>query len=214
MRRTRSSEFTARRFRAALAELGLAPTDDAFADLAREYGAPNRHYHTARHIADCLAKLDRHRALAMRAAEVEIALFFHDAIYDPRRSDNEAKSADWAASCLEHEGLDAPAVARVRALVLATRHDAEPSDGDQALLVDIDLSILGAPPRAFRAYDREIAREFAWLPAEQYRSGRVAVLKSFLARPRIFATPPFFAEFEAPARRNLEHAIAALDRAA
>jgi predicted metal-dependent HD superfamily phosphohydrolase len=212
MRRTRRTEFTARRFGAVLAELGLAPNDDAFADLAREYGAPGRHYHTGRHIADCLAKLDRHRTLAAHAAEIEVALFFHDAIYDPRRSDNEARSADWAAQFLEREGLDAPAVARVRALVLATCHEAAPNEGDQALLVDIDLSILGAEPPAFRSYDREIAREFAWLAAEQYRAGRSAVLKSFLARPRIFSTPPFLAEFEARARRNLELAILALDR--
>ena len=211
---SRSSEFNSERFASTLAGLGLSSRRSAFSDLARRYGEPDRHYHTHRHIADCLTKLDAHRALARHPAEVEIALFFHDAIYDPRRADNEERSADWAASYLAREGLDASAVQRVRSLVLATRHDAHASDDDQRLLVDIDLSILGAPERAFDDYDRQIAREFAWLPAEQYRSGRAAVLRGFLARPRIFATPPFFAAYEASARRNLSRALSALERAA
>src|SRR5262245_32168761 len=124
----RARAFTGKRFAGTLNALGMSAARSAFADLEREYGSPDRHYHTPRHIADCLAKLDAHRALARRPAEVEIALFFHDAIYDPRRSDNEERSADWAARYLAGEGLDADAVQRVRALVLVTRHDAEPSD--------------------------------------------------------------------------------------
>ena len=209
----RRSQFTAKRFASALVDLGLSSPQSAFADLEREYGAPERRYHTSRHIADCLVKLDAHRALARRPAEIEIALFFHDAIYDPRRADHEERSADWAARFLAGEGLHADAVRRVRALVLATRHDAQPDDDDQKLLVDIDLSILGAAPRTFGEYDRQIAQEFAWLPVEQYRSGRAAVLREFLARPRIFATLAFFASYEARARRNLMRALSALERA-
>src|SRR5690606_12945472 len=117
--------------------------DAAVRDALRAaYAEPQRKYHTQQHLAECLALYDQHRDLAVEPAEVEIALWFHDAIYAVRASDNEARSADWAEAELRKAGVPEPRIARVRNHILATRHSALPEGSDQALLIDIDLSIL------------------------------------------------------------------------
>jgi len=202
--------FTAARLRATLRRLGLEPRFEVFDELSAAYAEEGRHYHTARHIAECLRHFDAHGDLALRAPEVEIALWFHDAVYDTRRTDNEERSAAWAASYLASEGLDTEAMHRIEALILATRHEARPRVTDQQLLVDIDLGILGQPGEVFSAYDAAIRLEYHWVSQSDYRRGRLAVLSGFLARDRIYCTDRFFELFEVAARRNIAHAIEAL----
>ena len=116
--------FTRPTLASSLAVLGVLPTRDMFAELVEAYAAPDRHYHTARHVDACLAQFQRYRSLAEHPAEIEIALWFHDAIYDTRRNDNERLSAEWATEFLSSENADPATVARVHALIMATRHDA------------------------------------------------------------------------------------------
>lgn len=189
-----------------------AATDPApiFAALAERYGEPHRAYHTLAHVARCLWELDHARLLAERADEVELALWFHDAIYDPHASDNEARSAAWAARWLDAGGVAAESVARVAALIQATDHRASPPPGDASLVVDVDLTILGAPEEEFDAYERQIRREYAFLPEPAFRAGRRGVLERFLARPRLYATPLFHARYEQAARANLARSLARL----
>ncbi len=130
--------------------MGIRPSRDIFAELAAAYATPDRHYHTARHVDACLAQAQRYRSLAKQPAEIEIALWFHDAIYDTHRNDNEQRSAEWASEFLSSAGADPACASRVHALIMATRHDAAVDDVDQQLLVDIDLGILGQPPRRVR----------------------------------------------------------------
>lgn len=180
--------------------------------LLAAYAEPQRHYHTRQHLDECLALFATLRVLAERPAEVELALWFHDAIYDPRAHDNEERSAAWARDVALAAGVNAAAVQRIFDLVMATRHDAEPAGIDAQVLVDVDLAILGAPRARFDEYDAQIAREYAWVPAEAYRSGRAKVLRSFLERPRIFHSQQLFDEREERARKNLAHSLAALGR--
>ena len=149
---------------------------------------PDRHYHTARHIDACLAQVQRYRSFAANPAEIEVALWFHDAIYDTRRSDNEQRSAEWASDFLSSTGAETAHVSRIHALIMATRHTAAADDPDQQLLVDIDLGILGQPRGVFDDYDAAIRREYHWVPWPQYAESRVAVLAEFLNRPFIYAT--------------------------
>src|SRR5262249_41082694 len=95
-----------------------------FDELHGAYSATDRHYHGVRHIAECLRALRDVRAWAERPAEIEAALWFHDAIYDTHRNDNEARSADWARRALLAAGVAEAVGERVHALVLATRHAA------------------------------------------------------------------------------------------
>ena len=202
--------FSPARWRDLMSALGLGDQDETFAALAKAYGARGRDYHNQDHIAACLALLDDYVDLAERPAEVELALWFHDAVYSTKAFDNEAKSADWAAEFLVGAGAEAAVASRVRAHVLATQHDAAPPPGDSALVVDIDLSILGREPAIFDAFDRAIRKEYAWVPGFLYRQKRRQLLKHLLDRPALYATPALRERFEAPARANLERALGRL----
>lgn len=177
--------------------------------LLRAYAEPQRHYHNQRHIADCLAEFDAVRSLARQPDAVELALWFHDAVYDPKAADNEEQSAALAKRCLVAAGLGdlAEVVAR---LIMATKtHDTMPAT-DAALLVDVDLSILGQSAARFAEYEAQIRAEYAWVAAEIFAAKRAEILRRFLARPRIYVTEPFFAPYETQARRNLTESICVL----
>jgi predicted metal-dependent HD superfamily phosphohydrolase len=186
-------------------------TGDALRDavLAR-YAEPHRRYHTLQHLGECLAWFERVRQAPDRPAEVEMALWFHDAIYDLGSPTNEARSADWAHAALRDAGVAAEPALRVRALILATQHSALPHGRDEQVLVDIDLSILGAPAPRFAEYEQQIREEYAHVPDLLFRLKRRDVLEGFLARPEIYATPVLHHELEAQARANLRTALAGL----
>ena len=125
--------------------LGVAaPPANEYDELMRRYGEEHRAYHTRQHLEECLTWLALVRAQCAHADEIALALWYHDAIYQPRRADNEALSAAWLELVARQAGIATPATERMRELVLATRHDAVPSGADAQILVDIDLSILGA----------------------------------------------------------------------
>lgn len=193
-----------------MARLGLAehrPTHDA---LCAAYSEPHRFYHTAEHISACLRHLDEAAALAGRPDEVEIALWFHDAVYATRASDNERKSAEWAAAFLRSADVAEERCDRVAGHIIATEHSAAPGDPDSALLVDIDLTILGSAPEAYQVFETNIRREYKWVPGPLFRRKRREVLESFLTRRSIYTTDHFRDRLEAVARRNVEAAITAL----
>ena len=170
------------------------------------YREPHRAYHTERHLEECFAHFDTVASLAERPAEIELALFFHDVIYDTQRSDNEARSAQWARRVLEDASRTA-AARRVEDLIMATRHDALPEAPDARLLVDIDLSILGATPERFDEYELQIRQEYEWVPEPSFREQRAAILEQFLERPRIYNTPALHEECETQARTNLQRSL-------
>lgn len=200
------------RWRQTWMALGVAAADEAlFRDLIARYAEPHRKYHTMRHLDECFDKLREIRAAAVHPEEIELALWFHDAFYDVKRRDNEKRSADWARSIVLAAGLSRSIADRVHALVMATRHDAVPSDIDERILVDVDLSILGAEPDRFDEYERQIREEYAWVPDSLFRSERRRLLTAFLERPKIFNTEQFVYAYEAQARANLQRSIERLD---
>ena len=191
---------------------------EAFADLDRRYRQPGRHYHTWAHVGACLRALRRARpGLEQSGAQaLELAVWFHDAVYEPGRKDNEEASAELALRWAEALGL-APEVGRQAArLILATRHQqAAPPQEDppEALLRDIDLAVLGAGRARYLRYERGIAREYSALPPAAFREGRARVLREFLSRPALYSTPGFHRRLERRARRNLAGALARLESA-
>lgn len=178
--------------------------------LCGQYALPARAYHTQEHIAECLAWLDHTRALAQHPAEVEAALWFHDAYYEIGTGDNEARSAELARHRAREAGIADPSAQRIAALILCTTHAAQPSGQDAQLLVDIDLSILGAAPDRYQRFEHDVRREYAAVPEPLYRAGRLKVLSSFLERFAIYETPYFHERLERQARANLAAATAAL----
>lgn len=193
-------------------ELGAHSVDGGlFNQLVGAYSQRHRHYHTLQHLRECLANLDAAASLAQRPAEVELALWFHDAVYEPQRQDNEEQSAAWARRSALAAGCAQDIAARVEALVLATRaHDAAIADADTRLLVDIDLAILGAAPARFAEYERQVRAEYAHLPDSAFRAGRRAVLERFQARERIYSTDAYHAALERRARDNIANSLTAL----
>jgi predicted metal-dependent HD superfamily phosphohydrolase len=179
-----------------------------FAQLMAAYAEPQRHYHTQQHLGECLSAFDAACTLAEHPDEVELALWFHDAIYDVNGHDNEQRSADWARRALLAAGVDAIAADRVHALVMATRHTAVPTGRDEQLLVDIDLSILAAERARFDEYEQQIRKEYAYVPGFLFRRKRREILKGFLQRATIYSTPHFHDTLEARARDNLRRVTA------
>jgi predicted metal-dependent HD superfamily phosphohydrolase len=182
-----------------------------FNQLVAAYSEPQRHYHTLQHLRECLAHFEAAASLAKRPAEVELALWFHDAVYDAQRQDNEERSAEWARRSILAAGCGEDVALRVQALVLATAsHEAVADDPDLQLLLDIDLAILGAAPARFAEYERQIRAEYAHVPEPLFRAGRARVLAGFLARPRVYATAAFHDALEQRARANIVTALSAV----
>ncbi|MBV1776507.1 N-methyl-D-aspartate receptor NMDAR2C subunit [Burkholderiaceae bacterium DAT-1] len=190
-------------WQATWSSLGLIPNPDCFDELIARYSAPHRHYHGLQHLAECLQLFRAFAASAEHPSEVEIALWFHDAIYEPLRHDNEQRSADWAHDVLLTAGAAHPIADRVHALIMATRHTAEPEGLDAQLVVDIDLAILGAAPERFAEYERQVRAEYGHVPGFLFRRKRQAILKQFLSRPALYGTASMRDRFELRARENL-----------
>lgn len=186
--------------------------------LSGLYQAQDRHYHGLAHIEAMLALADNYQALLHDAEAVEAAIWFHDAIYDSRAKDNEARSAALAEKELAGR-TNTKRIDRITAMIIATATHELPRLADEdalrdaALFLDMDLSILGAEPDAFDAYEGAVRREYSWVEEPMWRAGRSAVLKTFLARKHIFHTEEFQQRFEAPARHNMARSIEALEPA-
>ena len=183
---------------------------ECFDQLYSAYTAPDRFYHGIGHIAECLRELDSVRELAVDARAIELAIWYHDVVYDGRRQDNEERSADMARRCLGELAMDEEVIAEVHRLILLTRHDREPPDLDGKLIVDIDLASLARPAEVFDENTRLIRREYPHVAESDFARGRRDMLGRFLARPRIYYTDAFRDRYEAKARENLSRALAKL----
>lgn len=195
------------------AELGVprsARLQALQAQVLARYREPQRHYHTIQHLDECFERWPEIRSHAVRPAEVELALWFHDAVYDTHRADNEELSAVLARDAALGLGVSADAAQRVADLILLTRHAAEPEGPDAEALVDVDLSILGAASARFDEYESQVRREYAWVPEETFRRRRGEILEQFLARPYIYSTGLFRERYEPRARANLQRSLRAL----
>lgn len=182
-------------------------------DLIARYAEPHRAYHTLTHILDCLEVFEGVRDLSAHPDHITLALWFHDAIYDSRGSDNEAASALLAVDRLLQASVSRKVTEAVHALIMATAHgapEAQSPEGDVALLVDIDLSILGREPDVFDTYEAAVRREYAFVPAPVFRHHRGVLLAHFLEQPALFHTPVLKARYEVRARENLRRSVARL----
>lgn len=182
--------------------LDAAPPEGLFHELVARYSEPQRFYHTSQHMRECFSALAPASHLAKRLPEVQLALWFHDAIYDTRAHDNEEQSAHWAEQSLIAEGVELKIATAVRKLVMATKHDAVPQGEDAKLVVDVDLSILGAAEPRFAEYERQIRQEYGWVAEDIFRQRRADILVSLLNRSSIYSTTWFASRLEEPARKK------------
>lgn len=168
----------------------------------------NLAYHNLDHVGDCLGKFKNRENEARDPIGLELAIWFHDVIYDPRGNDNEEKSAQIAADFL----MKTKWADSVPELILATKHQEDPDHLDARLLCDIDLSILGCGDSKYRKYTKAIRSEYAWVEEIAYRRGRSAVLEGFLKRPFIFSLPTSRELYEKQARLNISRELESLNQ--
>jgi predicted metal-dependent HD superfamily phosphohydrolase len=199
------------RWQSAWRQLGASDADeDLFQRLVACYSEPHRKYHTLQHLNECFAHLESVRSIAERPGEVELGLWFHDAIYKTSRKDNEERSAEWARDSARAGGLSEDQANRIFGLVMITKHNAVPVGRDAEVLVDVDLGILGSAPARFDEYEGQVREEYPWVPGPLYQKERRRILQEFANRPTIYRTDYFRAAYETQARDNIARSLARL----
>lgn len=189
---------------------------ELFAELAKQYSGPERHYHTLEHIETGLAHLAEMQAHDARRANqhlwkerwdlVRLAFWYHDFIIEPEDAET------WSATFAEGPLPPAPSPLRlvVRRLVLSTCHNRIPTTYDAAYLCDADLAILGASEEDFDRYEEQIRAERQTMPFGLFARARIAVLERFRQRELIYSTAYGVRRWERQARKNLDRSIGSL----
>lgn len=181
-------------------------------ELDKRYSEPHRRYHTRRHLTAVLDLVDELAGHAAAADLVRLAAWFHDAVYDPERADNEERSARLAARMLTDTDLREPDIGEVvRLIELTTTHAPDEDDRNGQVLCDADLAILGADPGQYAAYAAAVREEYAFVPDEFFHAGRAQVLNGLLALPRLFHTATARERFEERARSNIRTELTLLN---
>jgi predicted metal-dependent HD superfamily phosphohydrolase len=191
--------------------LGLDRGHRVYAKLAACHSEPQRHYHTLKHVAECLRLLDELHETAGDPDVLELALWFHDAVCDTRARDNEERSAELARQTLRAVGAKWELSDRVAVLIRATDHTlGSKASGDAALICDLDLASLGAEKPTFDLNTDLIRREYDWVDDAEFDRSCIAFFQDLLAREQIYRTPAMRARFEERARANLAQSLNSL----
>ncbi|MBG8553388.1 HD domain-containing protein [Hymenobacter guriensis] len=182
--------------------------------LTELYTGSGRHYHTLTHVQDLLQTIDEYANNLQDVAVVQLAAWFHDAIYNPLHSDNEAKSAELAREFLRHSQWPAERQERVVLLIERTQDHTQPQpqDSDLHFFLDADLQVLGRPEADYWQYARQIHQEYRLVPDVLYRRGRRKVLEKLLAVPQLYRTATFRDKLQDAARRNLQAELQAWEQ--
>lgn len=171
-------------------------------NLIQRYGEHHRHYHNNRHLAFCLQQLDLSTPLAGDVDAIEMAIWFHDVVYEPMAKDNEAKSAALF-KIVSKSYFTQHFVGTVSRIIVATRHNNAPENESEARMLDIDLSSLGLPWEHFSQDSNDLRAELRGVPDANFYSQKLKFLNALLTRPRIYFTEFFFIRYEEMARRNI-----------
>lgn len=182
-----------------------------FSELVKRYSSGQRVYHNTAHLFEIFTLLDEFEPLITQPDAVGWAVFYHDAIYNPLRKDNEVRSAKLARRIMNSLHLPAPDTDFTVQLILATQnHLATLPDINMHLFLDADLAILGAEPEKYARYAQAIRTEYRLVPDILYRPGRKRVLQHLLAKPALYYTLQMQARFEQQARINMQHELETL----
>lgn len=194
-------------------QLGIAAATQQhlWQELVLAYQTPPRAYHNLIHIASCLNAAAPFFPHSDDPLAVQLALWYHDIIYDSRAHDNEAQSAAFARDALQKASVTAARIDEVARLILLTQsHQATAEDRNGALVRDADLAILGAAADEYQRYAAAIREEYAWVDEQTYRRERSRVLQHFLKQEPIYLTAFFRHALEHKARVNLQQELSYL----
>ena len=187
--------------------VGFTENETTYEELVKAYNEKHRGYHNSSHINAVLTEFSEVTDLADDAAAIELALWFHDAIYKIRSTINEKESADWAAKFIRENSGTVEFSKVVHSLIMATEHNFLPMKNDEKIIVDVDLSILGSPEEKYWEFEDNIRKEYKIIPWFIYRKKRIALLEYFLNRDHIYSHDYFREKYQVQARENLTKAI-------
>ena len=185
----------------------------SFFKIVTQHNQSQRYYHTFNgHVAFCLKELENVPDLSLADKHIlTLSLLMHDAVMDFSHSDNEEKSAVFAAILCKEIKIPQEITDRVIQCILATKHDSVPKDQNARITVDIDLAIFGQERRIFNAYERNIRKEYYFVPEEIFKENRIKKLTHFLNQQSIFHTSHFQKKYEIRAQKNLINSIKRLE---
>ncbi|ENW96568.1 hypothetical protein [Acinetobacter sp. NIPH 298] len=172
-----------------------------FNELIAAYSEKQRAYHTIQHLYECLVLLEATRSDLNDDHAVELALWFHDAVYDPQAKDNELKSAELFEQYLAQD-LTREIVQKIKRWIVATQKHEPTEELDLQFLLDIDLAILAASPERFVEYEQQIQQEYSWVDPDVYSIKRKEVLAHFYQTEPLYQTEYFQKCFEQRAKEN------------
>ena len=177
-----------------------------FNKLIAAYSEKQRAYHTVQHLYECLLLVGTIRSDLNDANAVELALWFHDAVYDPQAKDNELKSAELFVQYLAQD-LSIDIVEKIKLWIIATQKHEATNELDLQFLLDIDLAILAVSPERFDEYEQQIQHEYAWVDPDVYSIKRKQVLAHFYQTEPLYQTEYFQQNFEQRAKENLREIL-------
>lgn len=176
--------------------------------LVQKYSEKHRYYHNLSHVSSLLCAAENFKEKFVDYRSARLAIWFHDAVYEPKRTDNEAESARLAAACLEKLEMPEKLIEKIQRMILATeKHDAKSLDFDDRLFLDLDLGVLGTDKKTYGEYKRAIRREYSFVPFFLYRRARRRILENFLSREFLYFTEEMREKCERHARRNIANEI-------
>jgi len=193
-----------------MSNLGFSENTQTFTELKSRYTEKHRKYHNVAHIESVLLELSNVQYIAEDKDSIEIALWFHDAIYNTFSKSNEKDSADLAVSFLSDNSGDKELQQTVHSLIMATEHNFVPAHHDQRLIVDIDLSILGSTESRYAEFELAIRKEYKHVPWFIFKQKRIELLRYFLSRDSIYSHDHYIDTLEKQARQNIANAISNL----
>ncbi|MFI8555246.1 hypothetical protein [Psychrobacter sp. NPDC077938] len=208
-------KYFAQHLSAMTSDISPKQIDRLWQDIVMRYGEPQRAYHTLNHIEQLLVQFENIKQVLSEPHIIALTLYYHDVIYDPTRSDNELQSAEFATDALGPY-LSPEQYQQTHALIMMTANHqidtlvASDKYNDAAYLLDMDLSILGAPWSAYKQYAKAIRQEYAHVADDNYRDGRTAVLQGLLAHPKLYLTDHYYDQLETQARDNIKRELTSL----
>lgn len=189
----------------------------AWQELSTLYQEPGRYYHTLRHIDHMLREMETQLPDSLQSVELQLSIWYHDVVYDPKSKENELRSAEICKEVLHKiSNLSEERINRIYTNILSTKGHQVLATGvhvvENEFMLDIDLSILGASKEKYHGYSEDIRKEYIHIPLPDYKLGRSQVLQSFLQREEIYFSDLFKKLYEEKARKNLEWEIQSLEK--
>jgi predicted metal-dependent HD superfamily phosphohydrolase len=183
---------------------------NAYIELLEHYSEPHRKYHNLEHINHCLIEFDAVQYLAVEPDILELAIWYHDVIYDIGANNNEELSALLVEKVMTNF-LSVDLIKKVKNIILATKHIEVPDNFDAKLMLDIDISNIGQAEK-FKETNKLVREEYSLIPDNLFANNRSNILQLFLDRPSIYLTEVFQKKYEKSARKNIESSIRDLNK--